>query len=110
MKKIRQWLKDVFDPMDFNDVDVFSVVEALNDTTIRKVWVGLVLEELKFINHEVDKRLLSENQYGITDLCARRKAIQDILEMVLSAKRQSKQEIPHNPASKVISDLDRVTV
>lgn len=111
MKKIKKWLGEMFEPESFNDLDVGEVVLALNDSAIRTLWIQRILADLKTINQEVDKRLLSDSQYGITDLCARRKAYQDILEAVLSCKRQVTQASGHNPKAEVPTfvDLDRVT-
>lgn len=108
MKKLQQWLKNVFEPEEYNDLDVTSIAEALNDSSIRHRWFLDVLEEIRRINIEVDKRLLSGPEYGLTDLCARRKAIQYVLEAVLSVKRQVKQEVRPNPQVQIVN-LDRVT-
>ena len=113
MKKIKRWLKDIFDPD--NDLDIFAIGEAMNDPSTRTQWLSDVLAEIKQINMEVDKRLLSGtvNEYGLLALCARRKAYRDVMEAFLSARRTvnaATQELRHNPRSSVIVDLDRVTV
>ena len=112
MKKLKKWLKDYFNPEEFNDLDVEGIVQALNDSSVRHVWLTSVLSDLKAINLEVDRRLLDGgSEYGLTDLCARRKAYQDILSGVLSARRtvvSGTQEVRHNPRP-VSIDLDRVT-
>lgn len=111
MKKIRGWFQDIFSVRDFNGVDVPAIQQAFNDPAVRTLWLGDILDELKRMNLEVDKRLLTGNDYRLTDLCARRQAIQDILESVLAARRQVTKETqakPHNPP-KVDVNLDRVT-
>lgn len=112
MKKIKQWMADIFEPEQFNDIDIFQVADALNDGEIRKRWFLAVLEEIKTINKNVDRRLLTgTGEIGLIDLCSRRKALQDVLEMVLTVKRQLKQEAEpgrHNPTGRGIN-LDRVT-
>lgn len=109
MKKIKQWMKEIFEPEQFNDIDVFAVADALNDHEIRKRWFLGILEEIKKINKDVDRRLLSGSEYGLLDLCARRKTLQDTLELVLTVKRQLKQEQGRpNPIGQGIN-LDRVT-
>lgn len=109
MRKIKQWMKDIFEPEQFNDLDVFQVADAFNDSEIRKRWFLSILDEVKKINMDVDRRLLSGQEYGLTDLCARRKAFQDVLELVLSVKRQMKLEQGRpNPIGRGIN-LDRVT-
>lgn len=111
MKKIKRWLADIFSPEDFNGLDVDAIRSALNDTSIRLIWLSNCLDSLQQINREVDKRLLSGgSNMQLTDLCARRQAYQDILEGVLSARRQVVSGVPeqrHNP--KVEVNLDRVT-
>lgn len=106
MKKLSRWLKDVFTPKELHGLDVQDLLEALNDSGIRKLWMYDTLQELKRMNLEIDKRLVSGVSFQITDLAARRKAYQDVLEGVLSAKRQIKA---HNPGSKGRFDLDSVT-
>lgn len=108
MKKMTQWISEMFSPEQFNDLDIFAIGEALNNSDIRQRWFLAVLEEIKRINVDVDRRLLAGSEFGIMDLCARRKALQDVLELVLSIKRQARQEDRHNPRPSVIN-LDRVT-
>ena len=109
MKKISRWFKDIFNLEEFNDLDTTSIMEAMNDASVRQRWLIDIFEELKRINLEVDKRLLLGVEIGYIDLCARRKAYQDVLEGVLSAKRQVAQEIPHNQAVRPSGvDLDRL--
>lgn len=112
MKKIKRWLKDMFAPEEFNDLDTSAIGEAFNDLGVRTIWLNHCFDELKRINMEVDKRLLSGAELGLLDLCVRRKTIQDLLEMVLSARRKvvsGTQAIRPNPMGKVFVDLDRVT-
>lgn len=108
MRKIKRWFRDFFKPEDFNDLDMFSIGEAFNDQRVRSFWLLGCLEELKRMNMEVDKRLLSGSELGLIDLCARRKAYQEVLESILSAKRQVLQEVRPNPRSSAVN-LDRVT-
>lgn len=110
MKTMRKWLTDYFAPEVFNELDIDGIAQALNDSSVRHTWLTRTLSELKAINLEVDKRLLTGTEYGLTDLCARRKAYQDILSGVLSARRTivGTQETRPNPRVQVV-DLDRVT-
>lgn len=112
MKKLRKWLSDYFSPEVFNDLDIDGIAQALNDSSVRHLWLNGILSELKAINLEVDRRLLSGgSEYGITDLCARRKAYQDVLSGVLSARRtvvSGSQEQRPNPRPQGVN-LDRVT-
>lgn len=111
MKKLRRFLKDIFSPDNFNDLDTAVIRESFNDPIVRAIWLADCLDELKRINLEVDKRLLAGTNVQLTDLCARRKAYQDVLESVLSARRlivSGTQELRHNP-QKVDINLDRVT-
>lgn len=110
MKKLPRWIKDFFNPEQFNNLDIQAIGDALNDHAVRGVWLSECLQELKRINIEVDMRLLSGNEMNLIDLCARRKAYQDMLESILTARRRVlKQELPHNPRLPVAVNLDRVT-
>lgn len=109
MKKIRRWFKDFFDPQDFNNLDIAAIGTAFNDTQVRALWLFNCFDEIRRINLEVEKRLLNGTQNAnLTDLCARRKAYQDVMEGILSARRQvvsGTQEARPNPHPLV--DLDR---
>ena len=108
MRRIKRWLKEVFEPETFNDLDVSAIGVAFNDQEVRAIWMTWVCDELRAMNMEVDKRLLSGSGASFTDLCARRKAFQDVLEAVLVANRRRMQEVRPNPRPSVIN-LDRVT-
>lgn len=107
MKKLERWLKDIFDPE--RDLDIDAIRSAFNDVSVRSIWLSGCLDELRRMNMEVDKRLLNGANLSLADLCARRKAYQDILEAVLSARRQVTQESRPNPKVAVAVNLDRVT-
>lgn len=111
MRKIKRWFKEIFDPENFNGMDTALIAGALNDPGVRALWLAFCFEEIIRINMEVDKRLLTarDNEMGLIDLCARRKAFQDILEAVLSARRQLTQEVRSNPRMPEVVNLDRVT-
>jgi len=110
MKKIVKWFSEMFADPEFTDLNMAAIGEALNDLSVRTIWLNSCLTEIKRIHMEVDSRLLSGNPQSITDLCARRKAFRDMLESILSARRQvmNVQERP-NPKSPILVDLDRVT-
>jgi hypothetical protein len=111
MKRVKRWFSEMFEAPEMNDIDLVGIGEAFNDSAIRTRWIIGILDEIKRINLEVDRRLLNGPDYGLTDLCARRKAFQDVLESVLAAKRAVAQEVRPNPRSQVSSvNLDRVTV
>jgi hypothetical protein len=109
MKTIKRWFKEMFDPDVFNDMNTAMIGDAFNDPTIRGLWLAECFEEIKRINMEVDMRLLSESTFGLTDLCARRKAYRDVLESVLSIRRRMTQEVRPNPRAEAFVNLDRVT-
>lgn len=103
MKKMPKLLKDLFTPKEMHGLDIEDLALSLSDAQVRKVWLMEVLEEMKNLNLEVDKRLLSKEQWNITDLAIKRKAYQDILDKVQIAKRRAKTLTPQ-------FDLDSVTV
>ena len=109
MKKLKAWLNDIFEAEDFGDLDIGAMGEALGDPTVRTLFLNACLDELKRIHLDVDKRLLTGSEMGLTDLCARRKAFQDVLESILIARRVVRKEVRHNPRPETFIDLDRVT-
>lgn len=94
MKKIVNFLKDAFTPKDLSNLDVNELLMALNDSSVRKIWMYEMIEDLKRLNLEVDKQLLSKDPWEIKNLAVRRRAYQDILESVLSAKRRVRSPNP----------------
>jgi hypothetical protein len=110
MKKIKRWFKEIFEPDNFNGLDTASIAGAFNDPGVRALWLTYCFEEIIRINQDVDKRLLLGSEMGLTDLCARRKAFQDVLEAVLSARRKLTQDVRPNPRPLSAVNLDRVTV
>lgn len=109
MKKVKKWLSDLFSPENVQGLVLESLVEALSDPQTRDIWLKSVYNDLKEMNVEIDRALVSGMDYKIADLCARRKAYQQILESLLSAKRSTPSLSP-NPQPKIGSiNLDRVT-
>ena len=106
MKKMIRRFKDIFGPKELQNLDSEELLAAFNDVSVRKTWLLDVYEELKRLNLQIDCKLVSGSEFRITDLCARRKAYQDVLEAVLSAKRQVRS---NNPADKSGFDFDAVT-
>lgn len=88
MRKIKRWFKDFFNPQDFNNLDMGAITESFNDAQVRGLWLLGCFDEIKRINLDVEKRLLRGTESSLVDLCARRKAYQDILESILAARRQ----------------------
>jgi hypothetical protein len=110
VKAIKRWFKDMFSPEVFNNLDTALISGAFNDPGVRALWLAYCFDEIRAVNMEVDKRLLSGNDLVLTDLCARRRAFQDVLEAILSARRKITQGTNHNPRREILVDLDRVTV
>lgn len=106
MKKLSRWLKDAFTPKELHGLDVQEILAALNEEPVRKLWMYEAFQELKRMNLEIDKRLLSNTTSNLIDLAARRKAYQDILDGILSARRQIHSQ---NPKTKGQFDLESVT-
>ncbi len=109
MKKIKRWFKEIFEPEVFNDLDTAAIAGAFNDPGVRTLWLAYCLDEIKEINMEVDKRLLQGSELGLLDLCARRKAFQDVLEAIPAARRKLTQDVRPNPRPVGVVNLDRVT-
>ena len=106
MKKIPKLIQEWFSPKALQGLDIQEIMSAMEDRTIRNIWVADLFDELQRLNLEVDNRLLNVEGVNITDLAARRKAYQDVLVAVLSAKRQVKSHTPQSGSF----DLDSVTV
>lgn len=106
MKRFPAFIKELFGPKELHNLDVQDLLGAMSDPVVRKVWLAGVFEDLQRLNLDVDKCLLSTGQVHITDLAARRKAFQDILEGILTARRRVRDPNPRSGSF----DLDSVTV
>lgn len=110
MRKAIKRLKDLFTASAIQEIDADEIGVALSDEQVRTVWIQKVFEELQRINLEVDKRLLEGGEWSLNDLSARRKAVQDVIELVLAAKREVKRDVRPNRTVEVQTiDLDRMT-
>lgn len=110
MKKITRWMSDIFSPKQLQDLDAMDILDALGDPVVRKTWLYNVFDTLKHLNLDIDNRL-QNGGFRIEDLCARRKAYQNILEEVISAKRSVTMARNTNQPLKVGEfDLNSVTV
>lgn len=109
MKQMKRWFKEMFAPETFNNLDTALILGAFNDPGVRQLWLAYCFDEIQAMNLEVDRRLLSGSEMGLTDLCSRRKAFQDVLEAILTQRRKLTQDVRPNPRTLVAVDLDRVT-
>ena len=109
MKKMPRFLSRLFSPAYMQDIDFVDLLNTLNDPVVRRIWIHEVYQELRNTNLAVDRGLLSGSP-RINDLSSRRKAIRDILEMILKAKSRHVEEKDPNPRFESEIDLDRVTV
>ena len=106
-------ISDLLNPGYVFDLDVYEVLESLQDPVVRKDWLFEVLWEIKRINLEIDKKLNGDGPLTETilaDLSGRRRAFQFILETALASKNKIQRSRGHNPASKGTLDLDSVTL
>jgi len=111
MKKVLvQKFKDLFWPRAYLGIDAYEVLDALKDDVIRKTWLYEVLEEIKRMSLDIDKKLLEGTLRDLTVLSARRKALQFILDKALEAKREVERARNHNPQDRSHFDLESVTV
>lgn len=108
MNKLKRWIREYFFPDALNKLDTEYLLQALNDARVREVWLRECIAQLMLLNLEVDRRVLGGETHNIVDLCARRKAFQDILELILFARRHIRQDASPNPRVFGV-DLDRVT-
>lgn len=111
MKKyIVRRIKELFTPAKFQELDVYGVLSALQDQIVLKRWLFDVLQDIKQTNLNVDQGLLGTKTYDLSILSARRKALQDMLELALSIHREVRRAGEHNPLKKGDFDLESVTV
>ena len=98
MKKILvKKLGDLFNPHAYLELDVYDVLDGLKDDVVRKNWLFEVLQEIKRLSLDIDKMLETGNVSGISNLSARRKGLQFVLEAAIEQKNAVHREPNHNP-------------
>jgi len=100
---------EIFNPSQFQQLDVYGVLSALQDQMVLKKWLYEVLQEIKNLNMSIDRGLVSGKLYDINDLSAKRKALQGILESALSIHREVRRGPRPNPSKGEEYDLENVT-
>jgi hypothetical protein len=108
MKKLKAWLSEIFELPHYEDISLEAIATALNEPRVRAIWLEYMTDELKRIHLEIDKRLV-EGSVSIGDLGTRRRAYQDTLQYILSAKRAVSHDPRHNQQERSFIDLDRLT-
>lgn len=101
--------KELFNPAQFQDLDVYGVLSALQNQTVLKMWLYEVLQQIKQTNLAIDQSLVSGKVYDINDLSAKRRALQGILEAALSIHREVRRASVHNQPSKADFDFESLT-
>lgn len=109
-KYIVKRLTELFNPSQFQELDVYAVLSALQNQTVLKMWLFEILQEIKQTNLKIDQGLVSGKLYDLNDLSAKRRALQGILEAALSIQREVRRASIHNPPTKADFDLEGVTV
>ncbi len=109
MRKISRYLKRLVSPRYMQDIDLADLLRAMNDETVRRIWLYEVYQELRNLNLGVEKALMG-GDISISRISARRRAFQDVLEMILNARTRRLEERDPNPRFESEVDLDRVTV
>lgn len=99
-------LSDLWAPEEIQEIRTQDVEFALQDITVRKIWLQKVFDQIRQCNLDVDSRLRKGNK-EVSDLVFKRQALQGILEAVFEAKRQAKGYDTKKPGE---FDLASVTV
>lgn len=110
MKRALKRLQELFEPAYLLDINFEELEMALANTTIRHRWMDRLIEDIKQLNLQIDRQLLSGADLNLSDLCARRRTYQDVLESLASIRRSVMKERPNPRAEAAFVDLDRVTV
>ncbi len=110
MKKyIVKRLMELFNPSQFQELDVYGVLSALQNQAVLKMWLYEVLSQIKQLNLQIDQGLLSGKTYDISDLSAKRRALQGVLESALSIHREVRRDTSHNQVTKADFDFEGLT-
>lgn len=94
--KIPPFLSGLFDPVEYQDVSLSDIAIALTSLDVRTHWLKEILAEIQHLNVSIDTDLLQKKQTDIAEKSARRRALQFVLEQVLSSKRAVEGQQGHN--------------
>jgi hypothetical protein len=101
------FIKDLFSADQIQQIRIEEVAMALNDASVRAHWLREVLLEIQNINTSIDTDLIQKKEQNLTEKSARRRALQFVLEQVLTSRRSVQSQQVHNPATGGFAGLTR---
>jgi hypothetical protein len=91
------WLSSIFEPSEFNNLNLDELMGCLLDSDVRKHWLNAVLEEIKDANMRTHVALINGN---LTDKfvqeSARLQGIDWVLRQILNSKNSVSMARHHN--------------
>lgn len=90
MRNFKGWLLKLLDPKEAqlrSDVSLEQVMEALNDATVRKLWIQSILDKVQTMNMELDNLLAKEDRQRSWETFAiERRTLLRCITMILDAR------------------------
>lgn len=90
MRDFKSWLLNIFDTKASqfkNDISLEQVMEALNDATVRKLWIQSILDKIQTMNMELDNLLAKEDRQRSWETFAiERRTLLRCITMILDAR------------------------
>lgn len=84
------WLENILNPKEAqlkSDISLEQVMEALNDATIRKLWIQSILDKIQTMNMELDNLLSKEDRQRTWETFAiERRTLLRCITMILDAR------------------------
>lgn len=96
MRNFKVWLGKILNPQEAqlkSDISLEQVMEALNDPTVRKIWIESVLVKVQAMNIELDNLLAKEDRQRVWETFAiERRTLLRSITMILDARDMLESE------------------
>lgn len=96
MRNFKVWLGKILNPQEAqlkSDISLEQVMEALNDPTVRKIWIESVLAKVQTMNIELDNLLAKEDRQRVWETFAiERRTLLRSITMILDARDMLESE------------------
>lgn len=96
MRTFKTWLSSILSSKNAqlkSDISLEQVMEALNDATVRKIWIQSILDKIQTMNMELDNLLAKEDRQRSWETFAiERRTLLRCITMILDARDMLESE------------------
>lgn len=96
MRNFKAWIAKILSPEQAqlkSDISLEQVMEALNDATVRRLWIQAMLDKVQMMNLELDNLLSKEDRQRTWEMFAiERRTLLRSITMILDARDHLESE------------------